>query len=38
MPHDGAEPLTRLADQARRAMRFSFVVPRRLESPAATPT
>jgi hypothetical protein len=37
MPHDGADPLARLAGQARRAMRFSFVVPRRLESTPATP-
>jgi hypothetical protein len=37
MPQDGADPLKRFADQAPRAMRFSFVVPRRLEPPAATP-
>ena len=36
MAQDGADPLKRLADQAPRAMRFSFVVPRRLEPPAAT--
>jgi hypothetical protein len=36
MPQDGVDPFTRLADQARRAMRFSFVVPRRLEAPAVT--
>jgi hypothetical protein len=36
MPQDGVDPFTQLADQAWRAMRFSFVVPRRLEAPAAT--
>jgi hypothetical protein len=36
MPQDGVDPFTQLTDQARRAMRFSFVVPRRLEAPAAT--